>query len=195
MAAPCPSHRWTTGKHARQRHLFTSNLDRMISQPQISSVNLSQFYLYLLLFLMPCDAFSSSSFLLPCAFLRSPVCSCCPLAVDGHHFSLLIHKKGSQRTAACTVILQLLTLHSFSFTRLTVWTAMPTLALLPHLQPHSSHLPKLPLPHLLEVRCLRDRWLASAATLHLRQLYLGPMLLLRLPPALRLLPSQPVPPT
>lgn len=66
---------------------------------------------------------------------------------------------------------------------------MPTPALLPLPQPHSSHLPKLPLPHLPEVRCLQGQWLAWAATLHLRHLYLEPMLL-RLPPALLPLPSQ-----
>lgn len=66
---------------------------------------------------------------------------------------------------------------------------MPTPALPPLLQPHSSHLPKLPLPHLPEVRCLQVQWLAWAATLHLRHLCLEPTLL-RLPPALLLLPSQ-----
>lgn len=128
------------------------------------------------------------------AFIRWTMCSCCHLVADRLHFSLVIHKNGPQSKAACSVILELLTRHSFPFIRLTVWTAMPTLALLPHLQPHSSHLPKLPLPHLLEVQCLRGQWLASAAMLHLRQLYLEPMLL-RLPLALHLLPSQPVPPT
>lgn len=112
------------------------------------------------------------------------------LPSSGLHFSLVIHKNGSQST----VIVELLTPHSFPFTRLTVWTAMPTLALLPHLQPHSSHLPKLPLPHLPEVPCLRGQWSAWAAMLHLRQLYLEPMLP-RLPRALHLLPSQPVLPT
>lgn len=71
---------------------------------------------------------------------------------------------------------------------------MPTPALLPHPQPRSSHLPKLPSPPLPEVRCLRAQWLASSATLHLCQLSLEPMLP-RLPPAPRLLRSQPAPPT
>lgn len=97
--------------------------------------------------------------------------------------------KAKQR---CAAILEMLTLHSPA--RLTVWTAMPTPALLPHPQPRSSHLPKLPSPPLPEVRCLRAQWLASPATLHLCQLSQEPTLP-HLPPAPHLLPSQPAPPT
>lgn len=70
---------------------------------------------------------------------------------------------------------------------------MPTLVPLPHLQPLSSLLPKPPLPHLLEVRCLLGQWVL-VATLRLHHLYLEPMQL-HLPPVLHLLPFQLVPPT
>lgn len=77
---------------------------------------------------------------------------------------------------------------------LAVWMAMPTLVPLPHLQPLSSLLPKLPSPHLLEVRCLLGQWPALVATLRLHHLYLEPMQP-HLPPVLHLLPFQLVPPT
>lgn len=93
---------------------------------------------------------------------------------------------------AVTFVNSLLILFRFLF--LAVWTAMPTPVPLPLLQPLSSLLLKLPLPLLLEVRCLLGQWPVLAATLRLHLLYLEPMRL-HLPLVLHLPHFQLVPPT